>query len=139
MEFSPVIAIVISAAAFLTSIAGPFLTAHIQCKHEQKMYHKRFRIEHEHEVIERYLKTAGKYCFSLDYNDMRDFGEASAEIFMYAPKELWDDIKALNTQISVISRVGDYDKSKQLRTQLQESYLSLCENFSVLRRTSERK
>lgn len=137
MELSSIIAIIISAAAFLTSVIGPCLSAYIQSKHEEKMYKKRFISEHEHEVIERYLKTAGKYSFSMDYNDMRDFGEASAEIFMYAPRELWKDIQELNTQISNISLCNDFQTKKSKNKQLQKSYLDLCEKFSDFRRFSK--
>ena len=137
MESSAIIAIVISAAAFLTSIAGPCLTAFINCRHERKMYFNRFKTEHEHDVVEKYIKTVGRYVFSLDYKDLNNFGEASAEIFMYAPKELWSDIRQLNQDIAEISRLGYYEQQKAKQGQLQNSYLILCEKFSDLRRTLE--
>lgn len=139
METSAILAIVISAAAFLTSVAGPCLTAHINSKHEQKMYTKRFKTEHKHEVIEKYLKAVGKYVFSSFDENTDIFGEASAEIFMYVPKELWDDIRALNTSIINFSQITGFEYKQTIKPQLQRSFLSLCEKFSDLNRTSENK
>lgn len=131
-----ILAIVISGAAFLMSVFGPLLTALVTGKHEEKMYAKRFKTEHEHQVIERYLQSVGKYLFSKSYDDIREFGESSAEIFMYTPKELWDDIRSLNEDIFMLHRCNF--EERELKTpKSQKKYFALCEKFSSLRRSSK--
>lgn len=139
MDTGALIAIIISAAAFLMTVLGPLLTSLIQCHHETAMYENRFNIEHRHEVIEKYLKSAGKYVFSGEFKNREEFGEASAEIFMYAPKELWSDIRELNITISEAFFIDDYQLRQKCLQQAQAKYFSLCEKFSFLHRPSRRK
>lgn len=130
-----IISIVISIAAFVTAVLGPLGTALIQSKHENKMYQNRFYTEHKQEVIENYIKAVGRYVFSDTWDDKRNFGEASAEIFMYTPPELWDDIKEINLQLSIMSTVcEDSNQFKQRQRKIQEAYFSLCEKFHRLNR-----
>ena len=139
METSEIIAIVIAGAAFVMSVVGPCLTAHITCKHESEMYDKRFKKEHEHDVIEQYLKAIGKYVFSPDCNDIKNFGEAVSEIFMYAPRTMWDDIKTLNQGVLHIASINNYEQRQIQKLSLQQSYLMLCENLSPLSRSSKKR
>lgn len=136
METSEIIAIVIAGAAFVMSVVGPCLTAHITCKHESEMYDKRFKKEHEHDVIEQYLKSIGKYVFSPGCNDIENFGEAVSEIFMYAPRTMWEDIKSLNQNVLRVASIADYEQRQHQKLALQQSYLMLCENLSPLSRVS---
>ena len=136
MDLATVIAIIISATAVLASIIGPMLTAAITCHHERKMYKKRFLLEHEHEVIERYLRTIGRYAFGNAPEDQKDLGDAMSEIFMYAPIELHDDRQSINTQL--IELMGcSYDDEWQRAANLRKSYLELCEKFAPYRRSGK--
>lgn len=140
MDLGTILAITISAIALLSTIIGPMITASITCRHEERMYKKRFLTEHEHEAIERYLQTVGRYAFGENYEDKKDLGNAISEIFMYAPSELWDDIKSINEQlINFMDSSYHSGDRKQQKIQLQKSYLSLCEKFASLRRSDEKK
>ena len=129
------IAIIVSVAAFATAVLGPLITASIQCSHESKMYNKRFYEEHKQQVIENYLKAVGKFAFTTDWNEKLEFGEASAEIFMYTPKELWDNIRELNKQISdYTTSSDDYSTKKEYQKKLLNNYFELCEKFHMINR-----
>lgn len=134
MNTETIIALVISGAALLTSVAGPLITALITNSHERKMYQKRFETEHKHEVIEKYLKSAGKYIFNLKFEDSEEFAEACGEIFMYAPQDMWNDIRLLNEAISILISIDDYHERKSKSVDEQSLYLSICERFSDQRR-----
>ena len=137
MEASDIIAIVIAAAAFVTSVGGPCLTAHITCKHESEMYDKRFKKEHEHDVIEQYLKSIGKFVFCPDLKNIENFGEAVSEIFMYTPPAIWEDIKSLNQDILRVASIQDYEQRQTQKLALQPSFLALCEKLSSISRISK--
>ena len=132
-------ALVLSIAALAFSVAGPIITAVIKRNHERDMFKNKFELKHRHDAIEKYLKSAGRCVFTGDHNDIRDFGEASAEIFMYAPSELWTDIRNLNDGISELTSLSDHNQIRKEKQYLQSTYLSLCEKMSNLRRDLERK
>lgn len=123
--------LIVAAAALLAPIVGPAITAIVTIFHERSMYKKRFAMEHEHEAIERYLKAAGKYLFCASSTNYMAFGETVSEIFMYAPKKLWGDIRKLNESISKHHLNSSSDTAI---TTIREDYLKLCENFASLRR-----
>ena len=129
----------IAFAALFVSAAGPFFTALINSIHESRMSKKRFVQEHEHQVIERYLKAVGKYVFTTEHSDMREFGECSSEIFMYAPEELWDDIRDLNKKITEYRQCDEHSLRMVLKQNNQKLYFELCEKFADYRRSSKRK
>ena len=134
------ISICLSGAAFILAVFGPAITAGITCLHETRMYKKRFVTEHRHEAIENYLKAAGRCLFTDDPSkELQVFGEVSSEIFMYAPKALWDDIRKLNEMIIQMSNAEVYQQTQALREATQEKYLELCENFYPMRRGSKNK
>ena len=139
METHEIITIAIAGAAFVMSVIGPCLTAHITCKHESEMYDKRFKKEHQHDVIEQYLKSIGKYVFSPDLNNVENFGEAVSEIFMYTPLEIREDIKTLNQGVLHVASIQDYEQRQMQKLALQPTYLALCEKLSSLSRTSKSK
>lgn len=132
--------IAISLAALLVSAGGPALTALIQTKHEQRMHRDRFILEHSHQVIENYLKAAGRYAFGYQPEDKNSFGESCAEIFMYAPEQLWDDIQEINILIhKIIDGKPEFIQIVEMRIELRKKYLNLCRDFAPYRRTSENK
>ena len=139
MDISTLLAIGVSAIAVISTVAVPFITTKLSCSHEQKMYDKRFASEHAHEVIEQYIRSLGHYIFGGEFDAYLSLGEASAEIFMYAPKELWEDIRNFNAKMAAISQVENYTEQKARLKALQPEYLSLCEKFAPLRRESEQK
>ena len=129
------IAIIISVAAFATAVLGPLITAGIQCWHESRMHKMRYYDEHKQEVIENYLKSVGKYAFTTDRSEKRDFGESSAEIFMYTPKEMWPDIRRLNDLIlEYTMSQGTYEQKHAEQTDIIKHYYALCEKFNNLSR-----
>ena len=137
MDIATTIAIIVSATAVLASVIGPMITAAITCHHESKMYKKRFLLEHEHEVIERYLRTAGRYAFGKDHEDQKDLGDATSEIYMYAPIELHEDIQSINEQIIDLISSNRYNDIPQKNVALRKSYLALCEKFAPYRRSGK--
>lgn len=139
MDLGTILAITISAIALLSTIIGPMITASITCRHEERMYKKRFLTEHEHEAIERYLRIVGRYVFGKAYDDQKDLGEAFSEIYMYVPRELWGRIQLINDDIVSLLDAKDNEERKKLTTQLRESYLLLCEHLAPLRRSDEKK
>lgn len=138
MNLENSLAITISAVAVISTVIGPVLTATITCLHESSMYKKRFLTEHEHEAIEKYLHTVGRFAFGEHYDDQKDFGEAISEIFMYAPKELWEDIQNINNDIIVLLATQTRSEKKPYISALQKSYLSLCEKFAPYRRSKKK-
>ena len=129
------IAIIISVAAFATAVLGPLITTWITCAHDSKMHKKRFYEEHKQQVIENYLKSVGKFVFTTNWDDRRDFGESTAEIFMYAPKRLWPIIRSINSKISqYITTQGTDNERKTAVKDLQNCYFELCEEFHMLNR-----
>ncbi|MBE6693414.1 MAG: hypothetical protein E7589_01430 [Ruminococcaceae bacterium] len=131
-------AYVIAAIALLSTIIGPILTATITAIHESMMYKKRFHIEHKFEAIERYLHAAGRYAFCLDYDDLKDWGDAVSEIFMYTPPEFWEDIQNLNTLINAKSNATTYASKEEYTPQIREAYLDLCERLADLNRSGQK-
>ena len=137
MNLETSLAIVMSAIAVISTIAGPIITSAITCYHDSKQYRKRFLDEHKHEAIERYLRTIGRFAFGEHYDDQRDLGEAMSEIFMYSPEELWPDIQKINKDIVTLLEIKLYNDRKPLVTNLQNSYLELCKKFAPYRRSDE--
>lgn len=137
MNIETLIAIIVTVIALLSTIIGPMITARRTCRHEKEMYKLRFYKEHEHEAIERYLRVVGRFAFGQHYDDQKDLGEALSEIFMYAPKELWDDIQSINDKIiSILGIKSNSDRSVQMPG-LQKSYVKLCRDFAPYRRSNE--
>ena len=128
----------IAFAALVVASCGPLFTAFINAHHETVMYKKRNITEHQHSAVERYLSATGRYVFSHDYPDLKEFGAASSEIFMYAPEYLWEDIKELNDLIVKAHSCEDYHHRKHLSTEIQKKYLCLCEKFSNFGRQEQR-
>ena len=137
MNIETLIAIIVSVIALLSTIIGPIITAKRTCNHEKEMYKLRFYKEHEHEVIERYLRVVGRFAFGQHYDDQKDLGEALSEIFMYAPKELWDDIQSINSKIiSILNIKLNSDRNVHM-PELQQLYVKLCKSFAPYRRSDE--
>ena len=132
-----ILALIIAGAALLAPIIGPIITVRSANRHERNMYQKRFVTEHAHEVIEKYLQSAGRYVFEFEHKDLSAFGEAASEIFMYAPADLTKDLKKFNAEISRISQIDDYGSRVTELKKLQAPFLALCEKFASLRRVSE--
>lgn len=137
MNTETLIAIIVSVIALLSTIIGPMITAWRTCKHEKEMYKLRFYKEHEHEVIERYLRVVGRFAFGQHYDDQKNLGEALSEIFMYAPEELWDDIQSINSEIiSILNIKLNSDRNVHM-PELQQSYIKLCRSFAPYRRSDK--
>lgn len=138
MNLETSLAIVMSAIAVISTVAGPIITSAITCYHDSKQYRKRFLDEHKHEAIERYLRTIGRFAFGEHYDDQKDLGEAMSEIFMYSPEELWPDIQKINKDIVTLLEIKLYNDRKPLVTNLQNSYLELCKKFAPYRRSDKK-
>lgn len=138
MNLETSLAIVMSAIAVISTVAGPIITSAITCYHDSKQYRKRFLDEHKHEAIERYLRTIGRFAFGEHYDDQRDLGEAMSEIFMYSPEELWPDIQKINKDIVTLLEIKLYNDRKPLVKNLQNSYLELCKKFAPYRRSDKK-
>lgn len=138
MDTWSIVAIVISGAALLFSIIGPLITAVIKNRYDSKMYERRFYNEHRHEVIENYLKCLGKCLFAITFDATVEFGEATAEIFMYVPKEMWENIRKLNQGVTNMVIAQYHSDKKTHADNLRPIYFQLCEQFSELGRAAKK-
>ena len=104
--------ILISVAALVLSILSPVVSAwingHYKIKekeidyhHEKEQQSRAFYLQHKAEVIENYIKTAGRVINSngLPENKQK-FGEAMGEIYLYIPESQWPLIDNVSQFIS---------------------------------------
>lgn len=123
-------ALIFSVISLAVAIVSPFLVALANHRHERKMYKMKFAIEYKHEVIERYLRSAGKCLFSFDRESISEFESAASEIFMYAPEEMWDDLDQFNKAVAQCINSVDYGNDIRPALQdLQSNYFKICRGF----------
>lgn len=135
MDVSSIVALVLSGAALLFSVLGPYITAKAQIKHEEKMYKKRFYEEHKHETIEKYIQAAGQTLFFIGADQLisksANFTASCSEIFMYLPEHLWGDAEKMN---SAIMAYLDDDNNALLRDAAKSLYFDFCKKIKELGR-----
>ena len=136
MELNTV-AIIISIATFVGSVISPIVVSLINNHHQSKRRYEEFYQQHRSDVIENYLRAVGKYIYCHNEANTTDLGSSLAEIYMYAPKDLWDKIDQMNVSISTLH---DYGYGKDLSEKLiriKDQYQELCKAFHDLGRTQK--
>ena len=124
-------ALILSVISLAVAILSPVLVALSNHRHERKMYRMKFVTEHKHEVIEHYLRSAGKCIFMFDLPSLSEFESVASEIFMYAPEEMWDDLDRFNKAIAQCFNASEYGSSIRASLQaLQSDYFDICRQFS---------
>ncbi len=115
------IALIISFIALLCAVLSPIVTGYFRLQ-EKKMEiaaaqaeaARRFYKEHRAQVIENFLRTAGKAA--KDRTNLGDFGLNMAEIYLYIKPELWPLADRINQAISDL----DYDEASQQLIELSK-------------------
>lgn len=130
----------------ISSICVPYIFQSVfrilDSKIEDKRFERNHFLTHKSEVIEKYIRCVGKCALSEQKIDKAEFGEACAEIFMYAPEEMWDDILSVNQAISemiedfkgAILGAPGYQEQQKYAKIIHEKYFNLCRCFSKLSR-----
>ena len=129
-----VVAIIISITTFAASIASPILVAIINNKHQLKKQRVEYYDNHKNEVIENYLRAVGQFLYGDAYEKDDNYGLCCAEIYMYVPKHLWNQVDEIDDSIRKLKTASDYDHHKNLQRVAQEKFLALRKSFSDLGR-----
>ncbi len=109
-------------------IFGPIVSAHFKHKDEMEAYDKKILVEHRIAAIETYLENVGRYLFH-ERNIDKSISQALSSVYIYAPKELWEQIDQMNTMIINIENATD---DRSLRLQARKQYVELCKAFSMI-------
>ena len=112
-----------SLIAVIGVIGAPIFSAKQAHKHELRMYDKKFIIEHKIKSIESYLENVGRFLFSEQTISM---------IYIYAPKELWEQIDKMNETVLTISSMIGYDQKANYYKVGKKQYIELCKAFSAI-------
>ena len=131
MFFEIDVALILSVISLAVAILSPVLVALSNHRHERKMYRMKFVTEHKHEVIEHYLRSAGKCIFMFDLAALSEFESVASEIFMYAPEEKWDDLDRFNKSVASCFNSAECGANVRAYLQaLQSDYFDICRQFS---------
>lgn len=131
------VSIIISIAAFLSSVLSPILVQLISNYHQRKREKQEFVEKHKHEVIENYIKALGAHIYSGCRNGDREYATSIGEIYMYVDQSLWGKINDLTNLIIKMEQCTVYE-SEQLAI-LKNLYNQLCEDFSIYARSTKSK
>ena len=124
-------ALILSVISLAVAILSPVLVALSNHRHERKMYRMKFVTEHKHEVIEQYLRSAGKCIFMFDLTALSEFESVASEIFMYAPKTMREDLDRFNRAVAECFNSAEYGGNVRAELKaLQSDYFDICKKFS---------
>lgn len=97
LALSPVLTVIV------TAVSQVIITK-LNNRHQERISKREMFVRRQIEVIEKYLASVGK---ALDHDNVTDFREARGTIFLYTPKETWDDIRRLNSLLSTRARYDE--------------------------------
>lgn len=81
---------VFTGIALVAAIISPIVTAIINNHYQTKMKRLQFFDEHRAEVIENYIRFTGSVSkMSSGFEEFRNFGKYSKEIYLYVSEDLW--------------------------------------------------
>lgn len=116
-------------ATAIAAIIAPVLTTVFNNIHQSKMLKRKMYIQHSIEMIDAYLTAVGGY---LRFGNYEEVAELSGRIYLYVPKEYWNDINELNNFIfNQPSQKRDIDTGLPLLTKVSQN---LAEYTSKLRK-----
>ena len=97
LALSPVLTVIV------TAVSQVIITK-LNNRHQERISKREMFVRRQIEVIEKYLASVGK---ALDHDNFTDFRESRGTIFLYTPKETWDDIRRLNSLLSTSARYDE--------------------------------
>ena len=97
LALSPVLTVIV------TAVSQVIITK-LNNRHQERISKREMFVRRQIEVIEKYLASVGK---ALDHDNVTDFRESRGTIFLYTPKETWDDIRRLNSLLSTSARYDE--------------------------------
>ena len=97
LALSPVLTVIV------TAVSQVIITK-LNNRHQERISKREMFVRRQIEVIEKYLASVGK---ALDHDNVTDFRESRGTIFLYTPKETWDDIQRLNSLLSTSARYDE--------------------------------
>ena len=130
------VSIIISIAAFLSSVLSPILVQLITNYHQRKRGKLEFVEKHKHEVIENYIKAVGAHIYSGCRNGDRDYASTIGEIYMYVDQSLWGKVEELTNEIVSLERNTVVPPDQLIHA--KELYIDLCKSLSVYSRDSKK-
>ena len=86
------------------SVLSQFIIVVINNRHQERISKREMFVRRQIEAVEKYLASVGK---ALDHDNVTDFRESRGTIFLYTPKETWDDIRRLNSLLSTGARYDE--------------------------------
>lgn len=134
------LSLIVAIAALSLSVVSPIITAlvnghyrikekKLEMKEKISILNNEYYEKHRSEVIENFLKGAGKAIQKPNNENMSEFGATSAEVYYYIDKQHWKTLDLLNSGISngiqsyAIDTLIDFAKeiteSKSLRQKIQ--------------------
>lgn len=93
-----------SGAVGVLSVLSQFIIVVINNRHQERISKREMFVRRQIEAVEKYLASVGK---ALDHDNVTDFRESRGTIFLYTPKETWDDIRRLNSLLSTGARYDE--------------------------------
>lgn len=90
--------IIALASIFLTSLS-PSISNVVTAKSQRKMLKLKHELENSQRAISEYLKYTSIQVDTPTGTYMEQYDKAYGEVFLYAPREAWEDIRLLNNMI----------------------------------------
>ena len=114
--------------ALFLSLVSPIISALIngvfslvqrnnQLKDDRNRRKFDFYEQHRAEVIERYIREAGRASKLDTKENLAEFGSVMGEIFLYTDKSLWPSIEKINAKLNMRTR---QDASEELEVLCKE-------------------
>ena len=130
---TPVVSIAAMLFTFLAAILPSIINNHYQAKKENREFYEKHRCE----VIENYLKNTARHLYgNIHAHDYAaDYASSLAEIYIYAPQELWEKIDEMNEIIIDLSNANEDPQRRYLETKAKQNYHELCKSFSDFSRS----
>ena len=136
---SDTISLIIAVATFIGAVLSPIAVAIINNHYQSKRRYEEFYQQHRSDVIESYLRSIGKYIYCSNEENTSNLGAGLAEIYMYAPKSLWEKIDQMNNMIFNMYNDQYYKDQDAYETLLKKQYQDLCKAFYGFGRSPRKK
>lgn len=107
--------IIASITAALTALS-PTISNIINNHHNLKMKRIELYEEKRIEAINNYVSEVSKYIHNSSNENSSDMGQTLNSIYLYAPKEIWNDIKSLNEFVEKL----EFEKAMELLPEIAQ-------------------
>lgn len=104
LDLTVIVSVILAFSSIISPIATTILNNHHQLKLKRlELKEKRYdeSVVYQRKIFENYLRSAGKYAKSsnLDFTKSTEYGEYYFLAYMYAPSELQQQMKCLDSYI----------------------------------------